>query len=106
MEVCFAGSAQAALPQYEIALGEGLQQQARQSDKETSSLPSLPDVGRALNQQFGQTDAKDVGKAINENTPGKQISFKVACMLLLHLNTACTPEHCLQYLEGSSVTMS
>ena len=45
---------------------------AEASDKRTDNLPSFSDVGASLNKQFGQTDPKDVGKAIDNNTPGEQ----------------------------------
>jgi len=43
--------------------------QAEASDQKTDALPSFKDIGASLNKQFGQTDPKDVGKAIDQNTP-------------------------------------
>lgn len=65
-----AGAAYAGVPQYEIAIGENLQQQAEKSDKKTSDLPTFPDIGKALNSQFGQSNPQDVGKAVDKATPG------------------------------------
>ena len=47
--------------------------QAEASDQKTDNLPSFKDIGASLNKQFGQTDPKDVGKAIDQNTPGTSI---------------------------------
>ena len=44
---------------------------AEASDQKTDNLPSFKDIGASLNKQFGQTDPKDVGRAIDQNTPGK-----------------------------------
>ena len=57
-------------PQYDLAFGEDLKAKAEASDKKVDSLPSFPDIGKSLGAQFGQTDPKDVGKAIDKNTPG------------------------------------
>lgn len=64
----FAGGAMAN-PQFDLAFGEDLQAQARASDAKTSAEPTLGDVGRSLQGQFGQKDATDVGKAVKDNTP-------------------------------------
>ena len=58
------------MPQYDLAVGEGLQQQAERSDQKTNDLPSFPDIGKALNSQFGQSNPQDVGKAVDKATPG------------------------------------
>ena len=47
--------------------------QAEASDQKTDSLPSFKDIGASLNKQFGQTDPKDVGRAIDQNTPGENL---------------------------------
>ncbi len=47
--------------------------QAEASDQKTDALPSFKDIGASLNKQFGQTDPKDVGKAIDQNTPGEKV---------------------------------
>ena len=80
-----AGNAVAIQPQYELAFGEDLKAGAEASDKKVDSLPSFPDIGKALNSQFGQTDPKEVGKAIDKNTPGdfKLLSRCQADKLLL-----------------------
>ena len=52
------------------AIAVDLKAQAEASDRKTDSLPSFKDIGASLNKQFGQTDPKDVGKAVEENTPG------------------------------------
>lgn len=49
--------------------------QAEASDQKTDALPSFKDIGASLNKQFGQTDPKDVGKAIDENTPGETVKM-------------------------------
>lgn len=38
-------------------------------NERTSNLPTFGDVGRALNKNFGQTDPKGIGRAIDANTP-------------------------------------
>ena len=51
-----------------------LKAQAEASDQKTDNLPSFKDIGASLNKQFGQTDPKDVGKAVEENTPSESFS--------------------------------
>ena len=60
---------------FDLAIGEDLKAQAEASDKKVDSLPTLGDVGRSLGGQFGQNDPKEVGKAIDRNTPGMHLSF-------------------------------
>ena len=60
-----------------IALPD-LKAQAEASDQKTDNLPSFKDIGASLNKQFGQTDPKDVGKAIEENTPGEPFLQRVS----------------------------
>lgn len=70
---CISGAAFASNSSFDLAIGEDLKAQAEASDKKTDNLPSLKDVGKSLGGQFGQNDPKDVGKAIDKNTPGKLI---------------------------------
>lgn len=65
------GNALALQPQYDLAIGEDLKQKAEENDKKVSNLPSFPDIGKSLGSQFGQSDPKEVGKAIDKNTPGE-----------------------------------
>ncbi|CAL5220903.1 g2998 [Coccomyxa viridis] len=51
-----------------IALPD-LKAQAEESDRKTDNLPTFKDIGSSLNNKFGQTDPKDVGKAVEQNTP-------------------------------------
>ncbi len=53
-----------------IALPD-LKAQAEESDRKTDNLPTFKDIGSSLNNKFGQTDPKDVGKAVEQNTPGE-----------------------------------
>ena len=62
-------------PQYDLAFGEDLKAQAEASDKKVDNLPSFPDIGKSLNSQFGQSDPKEVGKAIDKNTPGMKLNL-------------------------------
>ena len=43
-------------------------------NERTSNLPTFGDVGRSLTKNFGTNDPKDVGRAIDENTPSESIS--------------------------------
>ena len=59
--------------------------QAEASDQKTDSLPSFKDIGASLNKQFGQTDPKDVGRAIDQSTPGdlpfEAVQHQLSCCL-------------------------
>ena len=79
--VLVVGGALAIQPQYELAIGEDLKAQAQASDKKVNDLPSFPDIGKSLNKQFGQSDPKEVGDAINKNTPGIICQNKPKCNL-------------------------
>ena len=61
---------------------------AEASDQKTDNLPSFKDIGASINKQFGQTDPKDVGRAIDQNTPGKPLLYDccpaLAKLLPLH----------------------
>ncbi len=48
--------------------------QAEASDQKTDALPSFKDIGASLNKQFGQSDPKDIGKAVDSNTPGETVT--------------------------------
>jgi len=61
-----------------MALGENLKAQAEAGDQRTDNLPSFKDIGSSLNSKFGQTDPKDVGKAIDQNTPGRSSFTKLS----------------------------
>jgi hypothetical protein len=39
-------------------------------NERTSNLPTFGDVGAALKKSLGQNDPKDIGRAIDANTPG------------------------------------
>lgn len=41
-------------------------------NQKTSDLPTFGQVGNALKKNLGQNDPKDIGKAIDRNTPGMQ----------------------------------
>lgn len=55
---------------FDLALGEDLKAQAEASDKKTDNLPTFKDIGKSLGGQLGQNNPKDVGKAVEANTPG------------------------------------
>ena len=55
------------------AIAIDLKAQAEESDRKTDNLPTFKDIGASLNNKFGQTDPKDVGKAVEQNTPGKPV---------------------------------
>jgi hypothetical protein len=39
-------------------------------NERTSNLPTFSDVGQSLKQNLGQNNPKDIGRAIDRNTPG------------------------------------
>lgn len=39
-------------------------------NERTSNLPTFSDVGESLKNKLGQNDPKDIGRAIDRNTPG------------------------------------
>ena len=41
-------------------------------NERTSNLPSFADVGASLKKTLGQNDPKDIGRAIDANTPGER----------------------------------
>lgn len=47
-------------------------------NQKTSDLPTFGQVGDALKKNLGQNDPKDIGRAIDRNTPGS--STLVRCL--------------------------
>lgn len=54
------------------AIANTIPNQAERAEinQKTSDLPTFGQVGDALKKNLGQNDPKDIGKAIDRNTPG------------------------------------
>ena len=80
---------------------------AEASDRKTDDLPSFKDIGASLNQKFGQTDPKDVGRAIDQNTPGTSFhgllySISQAAASAEHFRLLCYASSAAQQSQAAS----